>query len=89
MIYPTRCGVKIVPPIAGRLQADGSAADVIQPLILRNLAGVTLLEIPADGAWTIERVVDLLDSPRACECVTEAFGANAFIGSEWIGGTEV
>lgn len=89
MIYPTRCGVKIVPARDGLLSVSADTPDLIRPLILRDLAGSPLLEIPADGAWTIERLVDLLDSARACECVTEAFGADAFIGTEWIGGTEV
>ncbi len=89
MIYPTRCGVKIVPATDGLLTVSADSTDAVPPLILRDLAGSALLEVPADGAWTIERLVGLLGSPRACECVTEAFGADVFIGKEWIGGTEV
>lgn len=89
MIYPTRCGLKIVPAKDGLLTVSADCTDAVPPLILRDLSGSALLEVPADGAWTIERLVGLLDSPRACECVAEAFGADVFIGKEWIGGTEV
>ncbi len=89
MIYPTRCGVKIVPAKDDLLTVSADSADAVPALILRDLAGSALLEVPADGAWTIERLVGVLDSPRACECVADAFGADVFIGREWIGGTEV
>jgi hypothetical protein len=87
--HPTHSGVKVVPVRDGIAPANGSADHAAQPFILRDLAGATLFEIPPDGKWTLERVLELLNGHRACECVSEAFGADAYIGTQWIGSTEV
>ena len=84
MIDGTPCGVKIA------RRRDGTiAADLTRPLIVRDLVGNSLFEVATDGEWTLERIVQLLGEERACRSVSEAFGADAFIGPEWIGSTEV
>lgn len=89
MIFATHSGVKICPTASGTLLIDSMAGDATKPLTLRDLAGKTLLEIAAAGEWTLERVVELLSDPSACKSVSDAYGADAYIGSQWIGSTEV
>ncbi|WP_185673640.1 hypothetical protein [Burkholderia stagnalis] len=83
MIYLTSSGVKVfdvtgVPP-----------ADVEQPLFVRDLCGQTLAEIPSTGAWTLDGLIAQLNEPRVRQCVSDAGGADAYLGAFWIGSTEV
>jgi hypothetical protein len=84
----TRCGVKILTPqgVEGKM-ADAELSD--KPLKLFHLDGTLLMEIAADRHWTVERVKAILDADRACELVSAAYGGDAYIGSGWIGSTEV
>ncbi|WP_196494197.1 hypothetical protein [Burkholderia stagnalis] len=84
MIYPTRSGVKLYFDMA-----DVPPADIEQPLFVRDLCGRTLAEIPSNGAWTLDSLVAQLNELRVRECVSDAGGADAYLGAFWIGSTEV
>ncbi|KVD94674.1 hypothetical protein WS63_03265 [Burkholderia stagnalis] len=69
--------------------ADVPPADIEEPLFVRDLCGRTLAEIPSNGAWTLDTLVAQLSEPRVRECVSDAGGADAYLGAFWIGSTEV
>lgn len=86
MIYSTDSGIKVL------LCEDGSLIDplnAVKPLIVRDLNGATLIEVPANGEWTLESVIHRLSEEGICRLVSNAYGAEASIGVSWIGGTEV
>lgn len=84
----TRCGVKILK--SQRIEEKMAAVELSDmPLKLFHLDGTLLMEIAADRDWTVERVNAILDGERACELVSEAFGGDAYIGTKWIGSTEL
>lgn len=83
MIYGTNSGVKVfdltsVPDV-----------DRMKPLFVRDLSGRCLVEIPVTGAWTLDSLIVRLSDGDVCEAVTEAYGADVYVGLSWVGGTEV
>ncbi len=57
-----------------------------QPLVVKNLQGKHLLAFPAPaGGWTHQGLCDL---GRHIETLTTD-GADAYVGGEWVGSTEV
>ncbi|WGS45765.1 hypothetical protein LFL97_23955 [Burkholderia sp. JSH-S8] len=84
MIYVTSAGVKLYFDMG-----DVPPADAEQPLFVRDLCGRTLVEIPSNGAWTLDGLVAQLNEPRVRQCVSDAGGADAYLGAFWIGSTEV
>ncbi|WP_152754256.1 hypothetical protein [Burkholderia cepacia] len=64
-------------------------SEVDKPLNVRNLLGATLVVIPAAGSWTLEQLIAELSVSDVIEKVAEAGGADAYLGTHWVGGTEV
>lgn len=57
-----------------------------RPLVIKSLQGKHLLAFPAPaGGWTHHRLCDL---GQRIETLT-ADGADAYVGGEWVGSTEV
>ncbi|UXH55937.1 hypothetical protein Q1Z72_01450 [Pseudomonas qingdaonensis] len=57
-----------------------------QPLVIKSLQGKHLLDFPAPaGGWTHQGLCDL---GQSIETLTTD-GADAFVGGEWVGSTEV
>ncbi|MDD1493973.1 MULTISPECIES: hypothetical protein [Burkholderia] len=83
MFYGTTSGVKVF-DLAGLPEAD-----LAEPLSVRDLCGRALVEFPSIDAWTLDGVIARLSDVQVREIVLEAGGADAFLGSSWIGGTEV
>ena len=83
MINPTNSGVKLYFDMAAV-----PVADIEQPLFVRDLCGRTLAEIPSNGVWTLDSIVAQLNAPRVREYVSDAGGADAYLGACWIGSTE-
>jgi len=80
MLYSTQSGVKLYKLVPADLVAE--------PFQLRHLNGKVLMNIQAAGQWTTARLHALLNSQRVCDLVSEAFGADAYVGTRCIGSTE-
>jgi hypothetical protein len=80
MLYSTQSGVKLYKLVPADL--------VAKPFQLRHLDGKVLMDVQANGEWTIQRLNDLLNNQNTCYLVSEAFGADAYIGTRCIGSTE-
>ncbi|WP_423383484.1 hypothetical protein [Burkholderia sp. LMG 32019] len=83
MFYGTKSGVKVFD------LAAVPAADLAKPLFVRDLCGHALAEFPPVGGWTLDGVVARLSDTQIRESVFEAGGGDAYLGTSWIGGTEV
>jgi len=59
----------------------------MKPLFVRDLDGNLLFSMTPTQPWTIERL-DFITSQNLVEDALEE-GADAFLGDEWIGSTEV
>lgn len=88
MIYPTHSGVKVF-LTPEDIEQVGTVASRPPLLAIRDLAGKPLLDVATSRAWNLELVLEQLNGEKACACVAEAGGADAYIGTQWIGGTEV
>lgn len=66
MLYSTQSGVKLYKLVPADL--------VAKPFQLRHLDGTVLMDVQANGEWTIQRLNDLLNNQHACDLVSEAFG---------------
>ncbi|HHV7525716.1 TPA: hypothetical protein ACUNF5_007297 [Burkholderia orbicola] len=63
--------------------------DRVKPLSVRDLSGRCLVEAPATGVWTLDSLIARLGDGDVCEAVTEAYGADVYVGLSWVGSTEV
>lgn len=59
------------------------------PLILRDLCRRANLTIQSVQPWTHERLYETVREARVTEFVSEHHGADAFLGRQWIGSTEI
>lgn len=89
MIYPTHSGVKVFLTPEDIEQEVGTGTSQPPSLVIRDLAGKPLLNVATSRAWNLELVLEQLNGEKASACVVEAGGADAYIGTQWIGGTEV
>lgn len=88
MIYPTHSGVKVF--LAPEdIEKAGTGASQSLSLAIRDLSGRPLLDVATSRAWNIALVLEQLNREKVRDCVAEAGGADAYIGTQWIGGTEV
>lgn len=87
-IQSTACGVKILAPEHVHEKMAGAGLSE-KSLRICHLGGPLLMEVAAESEWTLERVLAILDSARACEVVKDAYGGDAYIGTDWIGSTEL
>ncbi len=83
MFYGTNSGVKVFE------LDDVPQSEVDKPLDVRNLLGETLVVIPAVGSWTLKHLIAKLSASDVIDRVAEAGGADAYLGSHWVGSTEV
>ncbi|HDR9764288.1 TPA: hypothetical protein QDC44_008580 [Burkholderia cepacia ATCC 25416] len=58
-------------------------------LEVRDLQGEMLVHVSPTGEWTLDKLVAELNTPGVVCKVAEAGGADAYLGSHWVGGSEV
>jgi hypothetical protein len=75
---PTRAG-----------ERDLLAGNEHEPLLLRDLSHTNVLRIDPTGKWSHKTLVAVLKRADVLTFVHENFGADAYLGGQWIGGSEV
>ncbi|MEX3845584.1 hypothetical protein [Paraburkholderia sp. BR10882] len=60
-----------------------------KPFILVDLAGEATLRIDPAPAWSHSTLHAVPDRPDVKAFVSEHFGADAYLGGQWIGSSEV
>lgn len=56
-------------------------------LELRTLTGQVLTRIDAQGPWTHDKLVAAVEANRTL--IDDAYGADYYLGEQWVGSTEV
>jgi DNA-directed RNA polymerase subunit RPC12/RpoP len=88
-VLASRSGLKIIAEIARTGEADLLTGNEWATFFLKHLSGEILIEIAPTEAWTHTALLALVDSAEIAQLVEESGGADTYIGSVWIGGTEV
>lgn len=60
-----------------------------EPLFLRDLAGQATLRIDPAAAWTHDSLEAAVKREDVKSFAKEHFGADAYLGGQWIGSSEV
>lgn len=83
MFYGTKSGVKVFD------SSHAPECDRVNSLEVRDLQGEMLVHVSPTGEWTLDKLVAELNTPGVVCKVAEAGGADAYLGSHWVGGSEV
>lgn len=68
-------------------ETDILAGHESDPFEIRSLQGKVLISIPATTPWTHEGLVEAVSQHR--DLIDDAFGADYYLGTQWVGSTEV
>lgn len=88
-VYASRSGIKLIAKAAKAGETDLLAGNERAVFLLKELSGAVLAEVAPQDAWTHEALFALVDSMVTIQHVAQSGGADAYLGSVWIGGTEV
>ncbi|MGF6440449.1 hypothetical protein [Paraburkholderia youngii] len=84
----TSCGIKIVVRPVRNAEPDLLAGRDLAPLVVKGPTGNVLATYAPTTAWTHESVKQRLCDDKVVALVAGDI-ANAYLGDQWIGGTEV
>jgi len=61
----------------------------LAPLVIRSLEGEKIAEVLPSGPWTHDTLTGLVPGLEAMFADQLKQGADAYLGGQWVGGTEV
>ncbi len=87
--YCSRSGIKMIAQSVTAAEPDMLVGNERAAFVLKDLCGAVLVVIAPRDAWTHMSLQELVDSAEITARVAQSGGADAYLGSVWIGGTEV
>ena len=89
LVHVSRSGIKLIAQAARAGERDLLTGNEQAAFLLKDLSGTVLAEIAPRDPWTHEALFALIDRAEIVRTVAQRGGADAYLGTVWIGGTEV